>query len=258
MEHEQASRGTFYSEVAARPPSLKALPLYDVNDIGLPPARRARIRVTHLHQSRREAERGLQIAAKRCFDVAVAICLIILLAPGLLMIAAAIKLTSPGAVLFRQQRYGVGKKQFAILKFRTMSVGSCDPAGVQQTRLGDARVTPVGRFLRKTSLDELPQLFNVLRGDMSLVGPRPHVPGMLAGGMLYEDLVPEYFDRLRVRPGVTGLAQVNGLRGSTEDPATARARISDDLTYIDHWSLMLDFKILIMTARTEFLSGSGF
>ncbi|NIX75699.1 sugar transferase [Microvirga terricola] len=258
MEPEQATRGTFYSEVAFRRPSLKTSPRYGNEDFRASPALRARVRVRRVAPPKRLAGRALQAVAKRCFDLAVAAFLIIFLAPALLAIAAAIKLTSRGPVLFRQRRYGLGKKQFEILKFRTMSMNSCDPDGVLQTRPGDTRVTSFGRFLRRTSLDELPQLFNVLRGDMSLVGPRPHVPGMFAGGVLYEDLVPEYFERLRVRPGVTGLAQVNGLRGSTEDPSVARARIRDDLAYIDHWSLALDVRILIMTARTEFLSGSGF
>ncbi|WP_245410880.1 sugar transferase [Microvirga flavescens] len=207
--------------------------------------------------ARRLTDRHLELAGKRALDVTVALVLICLLAPGLILIAAAIRLTSPGPAIFRQKRYGLGGAPFEIFKFRTMSVHACDPSGRTQTCQGDMRLTSIGRFLRKSSLDELPQLINVLRGDMSLVGPRPHVPGMLAGGMLYEDLVPEYFERLRVLPGVTGLAQVNGLRGSTEDPALAIARVSDDLAYIEHWSLMLDIKIILKTAQCEFLSGSG-
>jgi lipopolysaccharide/colanic/teichoic acid biosynthesis glycosyltransferase len=133
-----------------------------------------------------------------------------------------------------------------------------DQAGVQQTRREDWRVTSLGRFLRRSSLDEVPQLLNVLKGDMSMVGPRPHVPGMLAGGMLYEKLVPYYFERHRVRPGITGLAQANGLRGSTEDPNAATARIKRDLEYIETWSLRLDLRLLIETARNELLQlGSG-
>jgi lipopolysaccharide/colanic/teichoic acid biosynthesis glycosyltransferase len=153
---------------------------------------------------------------------------------------------------------GVNNELFRIYKFRTMYADQGDQTGVQQTRRADRRVTALGRFLRRSSLDEVPQLLNVLKGDMSLVGPRPHVPGMLAGGMLYEKLVPDYFERHRVRPGITGLAQTNGLRGSTEDPSAAIARIERDLEYIDNWSLRLDLRLLIETVRTELLhAGSG-
>ena len=204
-----------------------------------------------------EQTRGLA-ASKRCFDASAAFLLLLILAPGLLAIALAIKLTSPGPILFRQWRYGLNNQLFRIYKFRTMHADQGDEAGVQQTRRGDQRVTWLGHFLRRSSLDEVPQLLNVLKGDMSLVGPRPHVPGMLAGGVLYEELVPHYFERHRVRPGITGLAQANGLRGSTEDPGAAIARIERDLEYIDNWSLQLDLRLLIETARTELLqAGSG-
>jgi len=200
-------------------------------------------------------ERELKL--KRCFDVIGASLLLVFLAPGLLTIALAIKLTSPGPVFFRQSRYGTNSRNFEILKFRTMFIDASDPSGVRQTQRGDPRVTPVGRWLRQSSLDELPQLWNVLRGDMSLVGPRPHVPGMLAGGVLYEELVPYYFERHVMRTGITGLAQVNGLRGSTLDPAVAKARIDQDLEYIKHWSFALDLRILWATFRREFLTGRG-
>lgn len=172
-------------------------------------------------------------------------------------IALAIKATSPGPVFFRQKRYGYHNRRFWIFKFRTMYVHLGDQRGVRQTTDGDPRVTPVGRLLRKTSLDELPQLFNVLRGDMSLVGPRPHVPGMLAGGLLYEELVPYYFQRHNMKPGITGLAQVSGYRGSTTQPLSAIERLDRDLRYIETWSLWLDFKIIARTLIREFLAGSG-
>jgi lipopolysaccharide/colanic/teichoic acid biosynthesis glycosyltransferase len=128
---------------------------------------------------------------------------------------------------------------------------------VRQTTSDDQRVTAIGRLLRHTSLDELPQLLNVIKGDMSLVGPRPHVPGMLAASMPYEHLVPYYFQRHVVRPGVTGLAQVNGYRGTTTDAQSAIGRVSYDLEYIETWSLWLDVRIILRTVSREFLSGSG-
>jgi lipopolysaccharide/colanic/teichoic acid biosynthesis glycosyltransferase len=139
-----------------------------------------------------------------------------------------------------------------------MRIDAGDARGVKQTVQGDPRITSVGKFLRKTSLDEIPQLINVIKGDMSLVGPRPHVPGMLAAHMPYEDLVPYYAQRHSARPGITGLAQVSGCRGSTVEPNRAISRIDYDLDYIEKWSLRLDILIIVRTIRREFLSGSGF
>jgi lipopolysaccharide/colanic/teichoic acid biosynthesis glycosyltransferase len=207
--------------------------------------------------TQRSGSRSYDLLAKRVFDLVVSAFLLLLLSPGLLVIALAIKLTSTGPVLFRQTRYGLHGQLFGIYKFRTMYVDRADPSGVTQTRRADPRITPLGRFLRRSNLDEVPQLLNVVKGDMSLVGPRPHVPGMLAGGMLYEVLVPQYFERHRIRPGITGLAQVNGYRGNTEDPKLAIARIGQDLEYIENWSFGLDCRILIATVWAELIAGGN-
>jgi lipopolysaccharide/colanic/teichoic acid biosynthesis glycosyltransferase len=196
--------------------------------------------------------------SKRIFDIVIASGTLIFLAPVLLAIAVAIRITSRGPALFFQYRYGYRNRRFKIYKFRTMRVDACDRGSVKQAVKGDTRVTWIGRILRKTSLDEIPQLVNVIKGEMSLVGPRPHVPGLLAAELLYEDLIPYYFQRHTARPGITGLAQVSGCRGSTVEAGHAISRIDYDLEYIEKWSLGLDIMIILRTIRREFLSGSGF
>lgn len=195
---------------------------------------------------------------KRIFDAVAASSALFLFSPLFIAIAILIKLTSRGPVFFHQYRYGYRNKLFKIYKFRSMHTNLGDAAGIQQTVQGDSRITAIGRILRSTSLDEIPQLINVIKGDMSLVGPRPHVPGMLAANTLYEDLVPYYFQRHTARPGITGLAQVCGCRGSTAEANNAIARIDYDLDYIEKWSLRMDIMIIARTVRREFLSGSGF
>jgi lipopolysaccharide/colanic/teichoic acid biosynthesis glycosyltransferase len=197
------------------------------------------------------------LRAKRSVDVLGATFGLLLLAPLLVGIAIAIKLTSRGPIFFRQKRYGYHNRHFSIYKFRTMYTHLSDYRGTRQTTPGDSRVTPLGRILRKSSLDELPQLINVLNGHMSLVGPRPHVPGMLAGGLLYEELTPYYFQRHNMRPGITGLAQVSGYRGDTSVPISAIERLDHDLRYIERWSLWLDFSIITRTLIREVVAGSG-
>jgi lipopolysaccharide/colanic/teichoic acid biosynthesis glycosyltransferase len=194
---------------------------------------------------------------KRIFDATAAALALLFFGPLFIAIAIAIKTTSPGPVFFQQYRYGYRNRLFKIYKFRSMRTDLGDVTGVTQTVQDDHRITPIGRILRSTSLDEIPQLINVIKGDMSLVGPRPHVPGMLAANMLYEDLVPYYFQRHSARPGITGLAQVSGCRGSTVEPGLAIARIDHDLDYIEKWSLRMDVVIIARTVRREFLSGSG-
>lgn len=209
------------------------------------------------HPRRPRIEPAASIS-KRLFDIVMAGGALAFFAPLLITVAIAIKLTSPGPVMFVQRRYGYRNRSFKIYKFRTMRIDAGDVRGVKQTVQGDSRVTRIGRILRKTSLDEIPQLINVLKGDMSLVGPRPHVPGMLAAELLYEDLVPYYFQRHCARPGITGLAQVSGCRGSTVEAGRAISRIDYDLHYIEKWSLGMDIMIIIRTVRREFLSGNAF
>lgn len=195
---------------------------------------------------------------KRSIDIFGSAAGLILLSPLLAGLAIGVKLSSPGPVIFRQARYGRNNELFMALKFRSMYVAKQDASGVVQTRKNDPRITPIGRFLRKSNFDELPQLWNVLKGEMSLVGPRPHVPGMLAAGKLYEEFDTRYLTRHQVRPGITGLAQVNGFRGETTDPYHASMRLEYDLQYLKSQSTRGDLKIIVMTVVNEFTRGSGY
>jgi lipopolysaccharide/colanic/teichoic acid biosynthesis glycosyltransferase len=203
-------------------------------------------------------DKPVQFAAKRATDIAVSGLALLFLLPFFAMIAAAIVIENRGPVFFTQQRWGRGGKLIRIFKFRSMRSDMCDVTGVAQTRENDPRVTRIGAFLRKTNLDELPQLFNILLGDMSLVGPRCHVPGMLAAGRPYEDLVHEYHLRHLVRPGLTGLAQVHGLRGPTDREDLARGRIARDLEYVRTFSFVSDIRIMFRTVAQELRGGTGF
>jgi Undecaprenyl-phosphate glucose phosphotransferase len=180
-------------------------------------------------------------------DKVIAFVLLLLLAPLMVAIAFAIKVTSPGPILFRQPRLGYNNAQFQVLKFRSMRAESTDRGGGRQAQRHDSRMTRIGKFLRRSSLDELPQLLNVLMGDMSLVGPRPLPIGMRTLNRFNHEIVEQYAHRHRVRPGITGWAQVNGCRGATEVPAQLQQRVELDLYYIDHWSLAFDVKILLLT-----------
>lgn len=182
--------------------------------------------------------------AKRVLDVVVASLAIVALLPLMMLAAAAIKLDSPGPVIFRQRRSGFDQRQFTIFKFRTMHVLD-DGVDVRQARRGDARITRIGVFLRRTSIDELPQLLNVLRGEMSLVGPRPHA---VAHDEAFTASIGNYRMRHRVKPGITGWAQISGCRGETACPGLIERRVELDLWYISHWSLGLDLRILLRTA----------
>ena len=180
---------------------------------------------------------------KRTFDVVGAGCGLVLLAPLLVFVALLIRLDSPGPVLFSQDRYGLGGRTFRIHKFRTMTASASREA-FRQATLGDARITRLGNILRRTSIDELPQLFNVLLGDMSLIGPRPHP---LALDEHYRNILPGYMTRYAVRPGMSGLAQVTGHRGPTPTDESMAERLARDLQYIETWSFLLDLRILFAT-----------
>lgn len=190
-----------------------------------------------------------QRAQKRMLDIVISGLVLLLAMPGLMVIALLIRLDTPGPILFRQRRHGHRSGEFEIYKFRTMRVApvASAEAGLQQTRRNDDRVTRVGRVLRKYSLDELPQLLNVLEGTMSLVGPRPHAVNMRTEDRLGEQIIDDYLMRHRLLPGITGLSQVRGLRGATDTMDQLRRRVELDLDYIEHWSVLLDLKILLLT-----------
>jgi putative colanic acid biosysnthesis UDP-glucose lipid carrier transferase len=185
---------------------------------------------------------------KRVSDIVMAGALLVLLSPLLLILALAIKLTSPGSVIFKQRRYGLDGEEITVYKFRSMRVSE-DGATITQATRDDPRITPIGKILRRFSLDELPQLFNVLQGRMSIVGPRPHA---VAHNEEYRGLIKGYMLRHKVRPGITGLAQVNGYRGETRDLEDMRKRIEFDLDYLRHWSLGLDLSIIFRTVMVVF------
>lgn len=171
--------------------------------------------------------------------------LFLLALPVMLVIALLVRADSPGPALFRQERHGFNNQIFTIFKFRSMRNDSPTDPNVEQAKRSDPRVTRLGRFLRKTSLDELPQLLNVLRGEMSLVGPRPHA---IPHNIMYAAIIDEYFARHNVKPGITGWAQINGLRGEIDRPEKMQERVTFDLYYVENWSLWLDFKIVMQTA----------
>ena len=191
---------------------------------------------------------------KRLEDLAIGVPALIVFAPLMALIALAVRLDSPGPVFFRQRRHGLNQHVFEVLKFRSMRVMEDGPVVRQATR-NDPRVTRVGRILRKTSLDELPQLINIVFGDMSLVGPRPHA---LAHDTHFGELLERYANRHQVKPGLTGWAQVNGYRGETQTPEDMRKRVEYDLHYIDNWSLLMDLRILCATPVYGFTNKNAF
>ncbi|CAM3408343.1 undecaprenyl-phosphate glucose phosphotransferase [Pseudomonas floridensis] len=184
---------------------------------------------------------------KRAEDIVLSSLALLALSPFMLLVALAIKLDSPGPVFFKQKRYGYNNRLIEVFKFRSMHQHQADATAEKQTTRGDARITRVGRFIRKTSLDELPQLFNVVAGSMSMVGPRPHATATKAAGILFEQAVKEYTSRHRVKPGITGLAQINGYRGETDTVEKIEKRVEFDLEYIENWSVWFDLYILMRT-----------
>ncbi len=191
---------------------------------------------------------------KAAFDRFIGLVLFVGLSPVLLGLALAIKLDSPGPVIFRQTRLGLNNQPFTVFKFRSMRTEHADLLADRQTSRGDPRVTRIGGWLRRLSLDELPQLINVLRGEMSLVGPRPHAPNTRAGGKLLGDALAEYVIRHQIKPGITGWAQVNGARGELTTLDQLRDRVRLDLDYMRRWSLLFDVRVLVLTLTREIFS----
>lgn len=194
---------------------------------------------------------GGNFVIKRMMDIVGSLFCIVLFSPVMLVTAVLVKVTSPGNVIFKQERVGLHNRPFQMYKFRSMTVQPPDEEVDKWTTKGDARVTTVGRFIRKTSIDELPQLFNVLKGDMSLVGPRPERPFFVEK---FKEEIPRYMVKHQVRPGMTGWAQVNGLRGDT----SIKKRIELDLYYIENWNLLFDFKILFLTVFRGFVNPNAY
>jgi Undecaprenyl-phosphate glucose phosphotransferase len=186
-------------------------------------------------------------AVKEIEDRVIAAIALVLLSPVMIGVALAVRFTSKGPVLFKQKRHGFNNQLVEVYKFRSMYTDMCDAKASKLVTKDDPRVTPVGRIIRKTSLDELPQLFNVLKGELSLVGPRPHATACRAGERLYNEVVDGYYARHRMKPGITGLAQINGWRGETDTEEKLQRRVEYDLQYIDNWSVWMDLYILAMT-----------
>ena len=199
------------------------------------------------------------VVLKMLFDRLVGALALLFLSPLMALVAVAIKLDSKGPVIFRQKRYGFNNEMIEVYKFRSMFVDRLDPTAGKLVTKDDPRVTRVGRFIRKTSLDELPQLFNVVfSGNLSLVGPRPHAVHAKAADRQYDEVVDGYFARHRVRPGITGWAQINGWRGETDTQEKLQSRVEHDLYYIENWSILFDIYILAMTPFALFKAENAY
>jgi polysaccharide biosynthesis protein PslA len=221
------------------PQAIELSPNYRVNLLGTVP-------VLTLWQ---RPFRDMNQVVKRAEDIMLSVVGLVLISPVLLMAALLVRLTSPGPVMFVQPRVGFNNETIKVFKFRSMYTDMADIGARLTTSKDDPRVTPVGRILRRFSIDELPQLLNVLQGSMSLVGPRPHGTEMMVGDRFYHEAVRGYAGRHRVKPGITGYAQVKGLRGEVRTIERAKRRIELDKHYVDHWSFWLDMWILFATVR---------
>jgi Undecaprenyl-phosphate glucose phosphotransferase len=228
--------------------AIELAPDYKVNLLGELPA------LTLWQRPMRDLNRGV----KRLEDLVIASCALVLLSPLLVLTAMLVRLTSKGPVVFVQPRLGFNNEVIRVFKFRTMFADQTDIEGRATTTRGDPRITPVGKVLRRLSLDELPQLFNVIEGSMSLVGPRPHAIEMKVEDRYYHEAVRGYAGRHRVRPGITGYAQVKGLRGEIRTTERAKKRVELDQHYIDNWSLWLDLWILVLTARAVLFDSDAY
>ena len=242
----QADIGAVLHRLSTIPANVRICPL--LSGIGDVPLRDAELLFEQwTFAVHRKPFSGWNTVLKRMEDVVIGSLALVFVAPMMLIIAALVRLETPGPAIFRQPRQGFNNNVFSVFKFRTMMHQDQPESGVPQAVRGDKRVTRLGRILRRTSLDELPQLFNVLRGEMSLVGPRPHA---IAHNQKYANLIDDYIGRHRVQPGITGWAQVNGLRGETDTVEKMRRRVQYDLAYIDHWSFLFDLRIILLTLVT--------
>ena len=249
---EEARLNSIFNRLRILPVDIQISPTRQSSQ--LPLLKVQKLGGTKLLLVHRKPIEGWSYIFKAIMDYLFASIALVLFFPAMILIALFIKLDSPGPIFFLQRRHGYNHQPIRVLKFRTMTVME-DGDKVQQAQKEDKRVTKVGKFLRKTSLDELPQLINVLKGEMSLVGPRPHA---MAHNHYYSEMIEKYANRHRVKPGITGWAQVNGHRGPTNKPEDMKKRAELDLHYIDNWSIWLDMKIIVMTPFYGFVGKNAF
>jgi Undecaprenyl-phosphate glucose phosphotransferase len=252
-EKRDAEFGTMLRKLGELPVNVNLCP--DLSDLSISPRKLTVLQDTFMINVFERPLAGWSAVLKRTEDVVLSGALLLLLLPLMLLIALAIKLNGAGPVFFRQPRFGFNNNLITVLKFRTMVAEAAHDPLARQARRNDPRVTRVGRFLRQTSLDELPQLINVLKGDMSLIGPRPHA---IAHNEYYAEIIDDYLRRHRVKPGITGWAQVNGLRGETATVDAMHERVKHDLYYIENWSLSFDCWILLKTLAVGFINHNAY
>jgi Undecaprenyl-phosphate glucose phosphotransferase len=252
-EKRDAEFGTMLSKLGELPVNVNLCP--DLSDLPIAPRKLTVLQETFMISVFERPLTGWAAVLKRAEDIVLSGLLLLFFLPLMLVIAAIIKLDSPGPVFFVQPRFGFNNNPIMVRKFRTMTANAADDPTVPQARRNDPRITRIGHFLRKSSLDELPQLLNVLMGEMSLVGPRPHA---IAHNEYYAEIIDGYLRRHRVKPGMTGWAQVNGWRGETSTVDSMNERVSHDLYYIENWSLHFDFWILLRTLTVGFIHRNAY